>query len=58
MIFGAPRKVVQLRCPLKAFIYAAKSLKFRLEEPRRRFTITVSNDTIGPREEVYHGYFL
>jgi len=58
MIFGALRRAVQLPCLLKAFIYAAKSLKFRLEERRRRFTTTVSNDTIGPMEEVSHGYLL
>jgi len=58
MIFGALRRAVQLPCLLKASIYAAKSLKSRLEERRRRFTITGSNDTIGPMEQVYHGYFL
>jgi len=41
MIFGAPRRVVQLSSRLKAIIYVLKDLKSRLEERQRRSTITV-----------------
>jgi hypothetical protein len=43
---------------LKAFIYAVKNLKFRLEERRQRFMMMVWNDIVGPKEEGDHGYFL
>jgi len=58
MTFGVQRRAVQLQYRLKAFNYALKSSKFRLEELRLRFTIMVSNGIIGPMEKGHHGYCL